>query len=84
MTSRWGKNSIGKLRNRYTVVKKLFGIPALTDGTKSITTSIEKAEVFNTYFVSQQTQPPLRFNQQLAPIQFLTENRLEYIQTTKN
>ena len=64
--------------------KKIIGIPALSDGNKSITTSSEKAECFNNYFAAQQTLPPLRFNQQLAPIQFLTESRLESIQTSKD
>jgi hypothetical protein len=63
--------------------KKIIGIPALIDENKTITTSIEKAVCLNNYFAIQQTQPPLRFNQQLAPIQFLTESRLELIQTTK-
>ena len=48
--------------------KKIIGIPPLTDGNKSITTSIDKAESFNKYFAMQQTLPPLRFNQQLARI----------------
>ena len=64
--------------------KKIIGIPALTDGNKSITTSIDKAECLNNYFAIQQTQQPLRFNKKLAPIHFLTESRLELIQTTKD
>ena len=64
--------------------KKIIGIPAIIDGDKSLSTSIDKAECFNTYFAMQQTQPPLRFNQQLAPIEFLTDNRLENIVTTRD
>ena len=63
--------------------KKIMGVPALNHENKTITTSIEKAECFNLYFTMQQTQPPLRFNQQLDPIEFLTENRLENIITTR-
>ena len=52
-------------------------------GNKYISTSSEKAECMNEYFAEQQTQPPLRFNQQLPPIHFLMESRLEYIQMTE-
>jgi hypothetical protein len=63
--------------------KKTIGIPSMNNGNKMITTSIDKAECLNSYFAVQQTQPPLRFNQQLGPINFLTESRIEVIKTTR-
>ena len=78
-----GEKKYWKIAKEVYGSKKTIGIPALKDGNKSITTSLEKSECLNNYFAIQQTQPPLRFNQQLAPIQFLTESRIESIQTTK-
>ena len=63
--------------------KKTIGIPALKVGTKSISTSLEKAKCFNNFFAEQQTLPPLRFNQQLPPILFLTDSRFEFVQTSE-
>ena len=62
--------------------KKITSIPSLMVGNSLITTSIEKAKHFTTYFAEQQTLPPLAFNHRLAPIQFLTNERLDTIQTT--
>jgi hypothetical protein len=62
--------------------KKITSIPSLMVGNSIITTSIEKAKHFTSYFAEQQTLPPLAFNHRLAPIQFLTNERLESIQTT--
>jgi hypothetical protein len=78
-----GEKMYWKIAKQVYGSKKTIGIPALSVGNKSITTSIDKAECLNNYFAIQQTQPALRFNQQLAPIHFLTESRLELIQTTK-
>jgi hypothetical protein len=62
--------------------KKTVGIPSLNVNNTSINTSSEKADCFNKYFTDMQTLPPLRFNQQLPPIIFLTDSRLENLQTT--
>jgi hypothetical protein len=62
--------------------KKTIGIPSLTVGTKTVTTSIEKAKCFTQYFTEQQTLPPLPLNQQLPALYFLTDSCIDYIQTT--
>jgi hypothetical protein len=80
---RVGEKQYWKIAKEVYGNKKIIGIPAIKDGDKSLTTSIDKAECFTNYFVLQQTLPPLRFNQQLAPIDFLTDNRFEHIVTTK-
>ena len=77
-----GEKSYWKIAKEVYGSKKIIGIPAITDDNKTITTSSEKAQCFNKYFTEQQTLPPLPFNQQLPPIEFLTDSRLEYIQCT--
>jgi hypothetical protein len=47
-----GEKQYWKIAKQVYGSKKIIGIPALTDGTKSITTSCEKAECFNTYFAT--------------------------------
>jgi hypothetical protein len=64
--------------------KKSMGVPTLTEGNKTVSTSIEKAKLFSKYFADQQTLPPLPFNQQLPPIRFITNQRLESIVTNEN
>jgi hypothetical protein len=64
--------------------KKITSIPSIMVGNLIITTSMEKAKHFTKYFAEQQTQPQLAFNQRLAPIHFITNERLESIQTTPN
>jgi hypothetical protein len=77
-----GEKNYWKIAKEVYGSKKTIGIPALTVGNKSITTSIEKAEHFNKYFTEQQTLPPLPFNQQLPALYFLTDSRIDYIQTS--
>jgi hypothetical protein len=62
--------------------KKTMNIPSLLVNNKHISTSSEKAKHFTEYFASQQTLPPLPFNHALPPILFLTDQRLDTIQTT--
>ena len=76
-----GEKNYWKLAKEVYGSKKIIGIPSLTIGDKTINTSSEKAACFNKYFTDQQTLPPLRFNQQLPPIIFLTDSRLDFIQT---
>jgi hypothetical protein len=77
-----GEKSYWKIAKEVYGNKKIIGIPALLVNNKTITTSSEKAQCFNQYFTEQQTLPPLPFNQQLPPILFLTDSRLEFIQST--
>jgi hypothetical protein len=63
--------------------KKTIGIPALMVRNKPITTSSSKAECFNEYFAAQQTLPPIPFNQQMPPIIFITDSRLNKIETSE-
>jgi hypothetical protein len=83
MDLRVGEKKYWKIAKEVYGSKKTIGIPALKVGNKSISTSLEKAQCFNKFFAEQQTLPPLRFNQQLPPIIFLTESRFEFIQTSE-
>jgi exonuclease III len=76
-----GEKNYWKLAKEVYGNKKTLGIPSLIINDKTVNTSSEKAACFNEYFTDQQTLPPLRFNQQLPPIIFLTDSRLEFIQT---
>jgi hypothetical protein len=76
-----GEKNYWKLAKQVYGSKKTIGIPSLNYNNTTINTSSEKAACFNEYFTEQQTLPPLRFNQQLPPIIFLTDSRLDFFQT---
>ena len=59
--------------------KNIMGIPSLMAVNVKTSTSFNKANLFNNYFAEDQTLPPRPFNQQLPPIQFLTNQRLQGI-----
>jgi hypothetical protein len=63
--------------------KKVMGIPSLVENDQTITTSSEKAAHFTDYFAAQQTRPPLPFNHALPPIVFLSDQRLDHIETNR-
>ena len=79
-----GEKNYWKLAKEVYGNKKTIGIPSLKTNNATINTSSEKAACFNEYFTDQQTLPPLRFNQQLPPIIFLTDSGLEFIQTNSD
>jgi hypothetical protein len=58
-----------------------MGVPSLSIGNHSVTTSSDKAKYFTDYFAEQQTLPPIPFNHQLPPILFITDQRLPSINT---
>jgi hypothetical protein len=78
-----GEKKYWKIAKEVYGSKKVIGIPSLTIGNKTINTSSEKAKYLNEYFTEQQTLPPIAFNQQMPPLLFLTESRLEFIQTSE-
>ena len=62
--------------------KKQNVIPSLSHNNMSFTTSIEKAELFNDYFASQQRPVVIPDDHQLPPIVFKTDSRLDFVNTT--
>ena len=70
------------------IAKQLYGnklkrnIPTLIDNNISFVTDISKANLFNEYFASQSTLPPPPSTYQLPEFQYLTDARLNQIQTT--
>ena len=79
-----GEKKYWKLAKEIYGNKKVIGIPALMHNNKPITTSSDKAQCFNQFFAEQQTLPPIPFNQQLPPINFITNSRLDQIETNEN
>ena len=83
MDTKVGEKKYWKIAKEVYGNKKSSGIPALLVDNKPVTTSSDKANSFNKYFADQQTLPPLPFNHQIPPIIFVTDSRLDNIETTE-
>jgi hypothetical protein len=83
MTTSMGEKKYWQIAKQVYGSKKVMGIPTLLVNDQPITTSFDKASHFTDYFVSQQTLPPLPFNHALPPLEFLTDQRLDHIQTNR-
>ncbi len=61
---------------------KSDAIPCIIDGESIATSNREKAEILNKFFAAQSTMTPLLAHHELPPFQYLTNNRLQDIQTS--
>ena len=83
MDTKVGEKKYWKIAKEVYGNKKQIGIPALIVDNKQVTTSSDKATCFSKYFAEQQTLPPLPFNHQLPPLIFMTDSRMDSVETSE-
>jgi hypothetical protein len=84
MTTSPGDKKYWKIAKQIYGSKKCIGIPSLKMGNISVTTSSEKANLFNNYFAEHQTQPIVPQDHLLPPTIFKTISRLNSVHTNPN